>query len=165
MRATVLAWLLACAGCVLPGPRIGPSDALALHEVADQGDGLARASTDLVLQALDAEIRGDVARARGLYTRALQTDASNPYTYLALARHHAEQGDPVRTLEQLARAEDLLRAAGLESPRVEVHLVGLRGVALRQEGRVQEAEPLLLAASRSAPEVWGDGRLSARELR
>ena len=98
--------------------------------MADEGDGRRRASTDLALQALDAEVRGETARARGLYARALQMDGSNPYAYLALARLHTEQGDAARTLEQLARAEELLRAESLDSPRVEVHLTGLHGVAL-----------------------------------
>jgi len=166
-----LGWLahiglvVALAGCVLPGPRIQETPSLRLHEVAGEGDGRRRASTDLVLQGLDAEIRGDAARARGLYARALQMDASNPYTYLALARQHADQGDADRILEQLARAEDLLRADALDSPRVEVHLVGLRGVALRLEGRTSEGDRLLARASSLAPSVWGDGRLSAGELR
>lgn len=160
----VVGWL-GLSGCALPGPRIQQTPSLRLHEVADRGDGRRRASTDLVLQGLDAEIRGDAARARGLYARALQMDASNPYPYLALARLHADQGDASRTLEQLARAEDLLRASELDSPRVEVHLIGLRGVALRLEGRASEGDPLLARASSLAPSVWGDGRLDAGELR
>lgn len=157
--------LAALAGCVQPGVRIEPTPSLRLHEVADAGDGLRRASTDLALQALAAEVQGDAARARGLYARALQMDASNPYTYLALARYHADHGDAARTLEQLARAGELLRAEMLDSPRVEVHLIGLRGVALALEGRAAEADRLLARASQVAPSVWGDGHLSAGELR
>ena len=150
--------------CVLPRMAPGPA-ALHLREVAGEGDGRRRASTALALQALDAEIAGDGARARGLYARALQTDASNPYAYLALARHHAENGDAGPTLEHLARAEDLLRAESPDSPRVEVHLAGLRGVALALQGRRAEGDLWLARASRAAPAVWGDGRLSAAELR
>ena len=163
--ALVCLGCLAVTGCVAPGPRIEATPALRLHEVKDIGDGRRRASTDLALQALDAEIKGETARARGLYARALQTDASNPYAYLALARLHADQGDAAEALEQLARAEDLLRADALDSPRVAVHLIGLRGVALRLEGNNAEGDALIARASRIAPSVWGDGRLTASELR
>lgn len=165
LAAWGVAFVLALAGCVLPGPYIEDTPSLRLSEVTGQGDGRRRASTDLALQALDAEVRGEQARARGLYARALQMDASNPYPYIALARHHADQGDAALALEQLARAGELLRAEALDSPRVEVHLIGLRGVALRLEGRSSEGDRLVARASRAAPTVWGDGRLSADELR
>lgn len=162
----LLGWLALGAGCALPGRvDLSPSPSLHLLEVAREGDGRRRASTDLTLQALEAEMRGDGARARGLYARSLQTDASNPYAYLALARYHAERGEATQTLEHLARAEDLLRSYALDSPRVEVHLIGLRGVALRLQGRDPQAEALLERAARGAPAVWGDGRLAAAELR
>jgi hypothetical protein len=119
----------------------------------------------LVLDGLSADERKQAERARGLYARALQVDSGNPYAYLALARHHAARADPSLTLEHLARSKDLLSYEALDSPRVEVHLVGLRGVALRLEGRQQESDLLLARAANAAPSIWGDGRLSAAELR
>lgn len=162
--ASLLA-LVGSSGCMIPVRVPGASPSLHLREVALEGDGRRRASTDLALQALDAEIGGDADRARGLYFRALQTDDSNPYAYLALARHHVERGDAARTFEHLDRAEDLLRSYAIDSPRVEVHLVGLRGLALRLEGRIAEGDRMLAQASRIAPGVWGDGNLSADELK
>ena len=63
-----------------------------------------------------------------------------------------------------APERDLLEAYELMSPRVEIHLVGLRGAALRLEGRDDEARELLMWAAGRAPNVWGDGALTAREL-
>lgn len=151
--------------CPLVPRRPTRSPSLHLHELAHEGDPTRRASLGLVLDGLDADVVADLRRAQGLYARALQVDSGNPYAYLALARHHVAQGDSERALEHLARTEDLLDAYQLMSPRVEVHLVGLRGVALLQEGRSVEAAPLLARAAADAPDVWGDGKLTARELR
>lgn len=165
--ALVLAGLVLLAGwgCALPAPRIERSPALRISEVAQQGDATRRASLRLVMDGLSADLRDQGERARGLYTRALQIDSGNPYAYLALARHHAAEGNASLTLEHLARCDDLLASEQLDSPRVEVHLVGLRGVALLLEDRRAESDRLLAQAARTAPSVWADGRLSAEELR
>jgi tetratricopeptide (TPR) repeat protein len=63
-----------------------------------------------VLEGLDADERGDAARARGRYERALQIDASNPWAYLSLARHYVEMGEPGAALSHLDRAEALFEA-------------------------------------------------------
>jgi tetratricopeptide (TPR) repeat protein len=145
--------------------RLPISPSLHLSELTSEGDPLRRASLDLVLDGLGADEAGELRRAQGLYARALQVDSGNPYAYLALARHHVAGGDAARALEHLARARDLLDAYEEMSPRVEVHLVGLRGAALRLEGRRVEAEALLARAADVAPAVWRDGRLDASELR
>ena len=160
-----LVWLLVAWGCALPGPRIEASPSLHLSEVALEGDAARRASLRLVLDGLDADIQEDARRALGLYARALQIDSGNPYAYLALARHHAAAGEASLALEHLVRSDDLFISYELASPRVEVHLVGLRGVVLRLDGRSAEAGRWLARAARSAPSVWGDGRLTAAELR
>ena len=108
---------------------------------------------------------GDAARARSRYERALQIDASNPWVYLALARHYVEAGDAGHALAHLDRAEALLDAQEDGSPGARVHCDGLRGAALALEGNRTEARALLDSAARSAPGVWGDGELSASELR
>ena len=100
-----------------------------------------------------------------LYERALQVDANNPYAYLALARQSVDDGDGAAALEYLDQAELLLGAEGERSPRVEPHLAGLRGGALRESGNESRARPLLLDAAERAPGVWDDGRLDAAELR
>ncbi len=129
------------------------------------GDGPFRASQRLVIEGLDADTSGSAERARSRYERALQIDANNPWVYLALARHYVEAGDAGRALALLDRAESLLDAQDPLSPGAKVHCEGLRGAALALEGNTEEAQPLLDAAARSAPDVWGDGQLSASELR
>lgn len=153
---------LACAG---PRALLGRGPSLHLSELKSEGDAARRASLGLVIDGLEADELGQAQRAQGLYARALQIDSGNPYAYLALARHHLAEGDAQLALEQLARAEDLLSSEGAISPRVEVHLVGLRGMALLLEGRADEAKRLLAQAARAAPDVWGDAQLSPEELR
>jgi len=152
--------VLACAGLQGSGSRT-----LRLTDVAGEGDATRRASTDLVLDGLTSDARGDAARALSQYERAIRIDSGNPYAYLALARHHVEQQQARRALAYLDRAQILFESLDLDSPRVEVHLVGLRGRALQLQGRTREAEVLLAEAARRAPDVWGDGRLDAAELR
>lgn len=129
----------------------------------DEGDATRRASLRLCIDGLGADEDGRRHVARSLYERAIQIDPTNPYAYLALARHELDEGDPNRGLEYLDQAETLLASEDRLSPGVEVHLVGLRGMALEASGR-DGAEPLA-QARRLSPEVWDDGRLSADELR
>lgn len=157
--------LLGLAGCAIPIPGLARSPALRLSEVAMQGDATRRASLRLVIDGLTADASGEGQRARGNYARALQLDSGNPYAYLALARHHADAGAAELVAQHLARAEDLFSPSQRASPRVWVHLIGLRGVALRLEGQNAEADRLLARAAGSAPSVWGDARLGADELR
>ena len=153
-------------GCAVRGPGGGAQDGpLRISEVADAGDVTRRASTGLVLTGLvsDAEFRPRLALSR--YERAIQIDPTNPFAYLALARHYADRSDPERTLEYLEQAEILLKSQDLNSPRVEPHLSGLRGSALLAAGGSTEANLLLERADALAPSVWGDERLSPEELR
>jgi tetratricopeptide (TPR) repeat protein len=153
--------LLFASGCVgiarTPTPRV--------TELASGGDDLHRASQKLVLEGLDADVRGETLRARSRYERALQIDASNPWAYLALARHYIDLGDAAPALSHLDRAQALLESSGQDSPGARSHCDGLRGAALKLRGRHAEARVLLDAAARAAPDVWGDGRLTAAELR
>ena len=159
----VLAWLvlLGLAGCAGYAVREG-GEALRLSEVRP-ADPVQRASIGLCLDGLAADAEGRRSSALNHYSRAIQIDPNNPYAYLALARHEVEAGDARRALEYLDLAESLLASADLLSPRVEPHLDGLRGAALEASGRNGSVE--LGRAERAAPGVWGDGRLSAQELR
>lgn len=154
--------LLACPGVPL---RLTQSPSLHLSELVGEGDATRQASLDLVLDGLAADEVGERRRAEGLYARALQVDSGNPYAYLALARHHVAAGDAQGALEHLARARDLLDAYGEMSPRVEVHLTGLEGAALRLAGSDVQGQALIAEAADEAPAVWRDGRLDASELR
>ncbi|HEY8153054.1 MAG TPA: hypothetical protein VII72_02890 [Myxococcota bacterium] len=158
-----IALLSGCAGrALIFAPRAEP---LRLHEIAGEGDAARRASQRLVLQGLDIDAKGQTQLARRSYERALQVDANNPFAYLALARQAVEGGDGPSALEYLEQAELLLGAEDLRSPRVEAHLAGLRGAALRARGDANGASALLAQASDLAPSVWSDGELSAEELR
>ena len=152
----------ACAG----GPWEGlGSESLRVSEVAHQGDPARRASQRLVLQGLDADASGNFRRAQAEYERALQVDATNPFAYLAMARSHAQGVDPSRSLPLLDQADALFEAQGYSSPRVEAHLIGLRGQVFYAMGRVGEALPYLDRARRLSPQAWNDGTLDADELR
>jgi hypothetical protein len=158
--ALLAAYVLACAGFGASDPQIQR-----VEDVATDGDPMRRASTRLVLDGLASDAGGNAARALSQYERAVMVDSGNPYAYLALARHHVEQGDGARALAYLDRARVLFESLAIDSPRVEMHLVGLRGNALQLEGRMLEGDALLRQAARGAPDVWGDGRLTADELR
>lgn len=155
---SVLLLVWGCAGVArTPPPR--------MSELASEGDDVHRASQRLVIEGLDADTRGETERARSRYERALQIDASNPWAYLALGRHYVESGDPATALSYVDRAEALLESLDQVSPGAKLHCDGLRGAALELRGRHAEARVLLERAARGAPAVWGDGRLSAAELR
>jgi Tfp pilus assembly protein PilF len=162
-RLAPLLALLASA-CALV-PTAAPEPSLRIGDLADDGDPARRASQRLVLEGLGADARHESERARGLYQRALQVDSGNPYAYLALARQCVEQDEPELALEYVARAEDLLAVEMDPSPGAEVHLAGLRGIALDHTGETVEGHALLERAADSAPDVWGDGVLTADELR
>ena len=138
---------------------------LRLTQVRDQGDPQRRASVRLVLDGLAADASGQSERANGRYDYALQLDPTNPYVYLAVGRHRAVGTDPVSALAFIDRAEALLRAEGAYSPRVEAHLVGLRGAVWYSSGQVEAGARALERARELAPDVWRDGELSADELR
>ncbi|MCZ6462751.1 MAG: hypothetical protein O7A09_00310 [Proteobacteria bacterium] len=151
-------------GCAQLGWRFGERP-LRLTDVRGEGDAARRASLQLVLEGLDADAVDDARRARGSYDRAIQVDPTNPYAYLALARHEVDGIQPDRALPFLDRVEALLSAHGDLSPGVEVHLIGLRGQAYYASGRIDQGVTLLEEARVRAPVVWSDGHLSAEELR
>jgi len=159
---------LALAGCPqrlpLPGPEVR-DQAVTLGAVQDTGDDRRRASNHLVIQGLEADDLGEMERALDRYELSLTVDPSNPWSYLALARHELDRGDPARALAALDRSRSLFEREGALSPRVETHLLGLRGAALERLGRFDEARPALGEARRRAPSAWGDGYLTADELR
>jgi tetratricopeptide (TPR) repeat protein len=134
-----------------------------ISELSEEGDPARRASLRLVQQGLSADASSQRSRAVGHYERAVQIDPTNPWVYLAMARHYARR-DPERALEYLGQAEVLLDTEGALSPRVEPHLLGLRGEALRSSGRDAEGASLVAEAQSRAPSIWSDGHLSASEL-
>ena len=168
--ATALALLAGCAGTAsrVAAVRGGP---LRISEVAGAGDPTRRASTRLVANGLAAD---DPQRALSQFERAIKIDATNPYAYLALASYEIQWGDVERGVQSLSQAELLLDSERRNSPRVAPHLAGLRGRAQMRfaddrsatngHGDVSKGKSLLKRAGLLAPDVWGDGWLSAREL-
>jgi tetratricopeptide (TPR) repeat protein len=146
-----------------------------VSDFADRGDAARRASTRLVIEGLDADTAAalytgkdsamELRRAQGSYERAIQVDPTNPYAYLALARHHLDGGDATEAANLVDQSAALFEGEGLRSPEVEVQLIGLRGLSFDAQGRPGEAELYLHRAGALAPGVWGDGYLSAEELR
>jgi tetratricopeptide (TPR) repeat protein len=158
--AACSALLGGCATC--PAPLPGSPAPLRISDAALEGDPTRRASLRLVLRGVDLDDAGQSDAARSSYERAIQIDSTNPYAYLALARHEVEAERWTRALEALDQAELLF---GGDAPGVEAHLAGLRGAARLGKGYGGDGDALLDRAGRLAPEVWGDGRLEAGELR
>ncbi len=178
IRRAALAWVCVLAGCVGPGASdsLPTASPLRVSEVGDGGDSLRGVSLWALKRGLEYASEGQSARALVEYERAVQADASNPYAYVAIARHYLELGEAARALLNLDQAELLL---GLESERraqqgveedrltrrIQPHLDGLRGGAYLALGREVEARPLLDRARARAPEIWSDGELAAAEFR
>ena len=148
-------------GCTTP---LRHSKPLRVSDVSDEGDAARRASTRLVVEGLDSDAAAQPTLAVSQYERAIQIDPTNPYVYLAMARHHVDDA-PQLSLSYLDQAAILFQAIPDLSPRVEAHLIGLRGAALVVLNREGDAAPLLARAGDLAPSVWHDARLSADELK
>jgi len=164
----LLVILLAVAGCGTPGGwqrENAGIEPVRISELLEGAAGERRASLLCIEDGLEADAQGERSRAMSRYERALQVDPGNPYVYLAIARHEVEGADPASALGFLDKSRTLLRAQGEDSPRVGVHLIGLKGGALYGDGRREEAIPYLRQAREIAPSVWGDGVLTATELR
>ena len=95
------------------------------------------------------------------YERAIQIDASNPYAYLALARHYVDvRGTRERALE-LPRAtpESLFEALDDDdAPGAETHIDSVSAVRAIAAGRAlpeKRTRELLDRAARRAPDALG----------
>lgn len=160
----LLAALFGCAQVPVGGALAGGP--LRLSQVAHLGDPQRQASMSLCLSGLAADEAGNWARAEGLYERAIQLDSTNPFAYLALARHRVEHVEARAALDALGRAESLLPSDDAWiAERVQPHLLGLRARGLFLSGKLMQSKPLLDRARELAPVEWGDGQLSAAELR
>jgi len=162
----LLALVVGCAGGTGLTPTFGPAtrpltatDALGLYDAARDG------SLRLVIEGLDEDQAGRPDRALAKYQRAIRVDPTNPFAFLALARHHLEGDSPEEASAFLDQARALFEAQSDLGPSVDVWGLGLRAGIDRARGRDEKADALLSQARRLSPEIWGDGRLSARELR
>jgi tetratricopeptide (TPR) repeat protein len=160
--------VVALAGCAgldfgrTPRPSEPPLTASA---ALGQNDSRRDASLRLVIAGLDEDSAGRPDRALASYQRAVRVDATNPFAYLALARHHVESGSPTEASAFLDQARSLFEAEGRLGPSVDVWGIGLRAWIDRDEGRDERADARFRTARELGPEIWADERLSADELR
>ncbi len=122
------------------------------------------ASLRLVIEGLEADEAGRATRALASYQRAVRVDATNPFAFLALARHHLEAGAAEEAGAFLDQARSLFEAQQTLGPEVDVWGLGLRAGIDRSLGRDESADALFEAARTLSPRVWRDERLSAGEL-
>jgi len=139
-------------------PPLTTSAALGLY------DSTRDASLRLVIDGLEADQKGQASRALASYQRAVRVDSTNPFAFLALARHHLESESIGEAVAFLDQARSLFEAQGRLGPSVDVWGLGLRAGIDRLRGRDDRADELFDQARRLSLEIWGDERLSAREL-
>jgi tetratricopeptide (TPR) repeat protein len=128
-------------------------------------DSARDASLRLVIAGLDEDAAGSPGRALASYQRAVRVDSTNPFAYLALARHHIEGNSIEEANAFLDQARSLFEAEDRIGPSVDVWGIGLRAWIDRARGRDDLAAPRFEAARQLSPEIWRDERLSAAELR
>jgi len=157
--------LAACADLNLFGPLRPSERPLTASAALGQTDSSRDASLRLVIAALDDDTAGRPGRALAGYQRAVRVDPTNPFAYLALARHHVEAGSADEASAFLDQARSLFESQQRLGPAVDVWGVGLRAWIDRVESRNELADTRFAAARKLSPEIWADERLSAAELR
>lgn len=154
--------VVACAGLNRPGLSERPLTASA---ALGQTDPTRDASLRLVIAGLDEDTAGRPGRALASYQRAVRVDSTNPFAYLALARHHLDAGSIDAASAFLDQARSLFESQQRLGPSVDVWGIGLRAGIDRAEFRDELADSRFDQARRLSPEIWNDEQLSAAELR
>ena len=157
--------LAACASLNFQGSQRPEERPLTTSGALGQTDSTRDASLRLVISGLDEDSAGRPGRALASYQRAVRVDPTNPFAYLALARHHVEAGSTAEASAFLDQARSLFEAEDRLGPAVDVWGIGLRAWIDREELRDEEADARFELARELAPYIWGDERLSAAELR
>jgi len=165
--ASGLVALLASGCAIVEGPGLGllPTRPQTVSDAIGRYDAARDASLRLVIAGLDEDTAGRPSRALASYQRAIGVDPTNPYAFLALARHHLEGGSPDEASAFLDQARALFETQDGLGPEVDVWGVGLRAGIDRALGRHDEADALFESARSLSPSVWEDEWLSASELR
>ncbi len=156
------------AGCVAGQrfvPQLRAESPLTASGAIGLDDPARDASLRLVIAGLDADEAGRPSRAIASYQRAVRVDPTNPFAFLALSRHHLDGDSPVEAAAFLDQARSLFEAQQRLGPSVDVWGLGLRAGIDRARGRDDRARTLFDRARSLSPEIWGDERLSASELR
>jgi len=154
-----------CSGLNLYDMRSVEEQPLTASAALGQTDSRRDASLRLVIAGLDDDAMGRPDRAIASYQRAVRVDATNPFAYLALARHHLEAGGSNEAGPFLDQARALFESEQRLGPAVDVWGVGLRAWIDREDGRDDLADERFEIARELSPEIWADERLSADELR
>lgn len=154
-----------CSGLNLYDGRPAEEQPLTASGALGQTDSRRDASLRLVIAGLDDDAMGRPDRALASYQRAVRVDATNPFAYLALARHHLEAGASEEAGAFLDQARALFESEQRLGPAVDVWGIGLRAWIDREDGRDQLADERFELARDLSPEIWADERLSADELR
>lgn len=157
--------LLGCAGMDLPTLRANGERPLTASGALGHYDSARDASLRLVISGLEEDSSGRPARAMANYQRAIRVDPTNPFAFLALARHHLEGHSVAEASAFLDQARSLFEAQQRLGPAVDVWGIGLRAGIDRALGRHDLADSRFDQARQLSPEIWGDERLSADELR
>jgi len=160
-----LSGLTACTSMGISTPAGLRERPLTASRALGQGDPARDASLRLVIRGLDDDEDGRPSRAVASYRRAIQVDSTNPFAYLALARHHLEYGATQKASAFLDQARSLFESQGQLGPGVDVWGIGLRAWIDRGYGRDSVADSRFEAARELSPEIWADELLSAGELR
>ena len=157
--------LVSCAGLRLSELRGAKGRPLTTSAALGLYDSKRDASLRLVIAGLDDDQLGHAARALASYQRAVRVDPTNPFAYLALARHHLE-GDSISEASAfLDQARALFETQQRLGASLDVWGIGLRAWIDRAQDRDEQADLRFDAARALSPEIWGDERLSAAELR
>lgn len=157
--------LTACTGLNFSGSR-GPAELpLTVTRALGQVDSTRDASLRLVIAGLDEDTAGRSDRALASYQRAVRVDSTNPFAYLALARHHLEDDSLDEASAFLDQARALFENSQGLGAAVDVWGVGLRAGIDRERGHDELADRRFEAARNLSPEIWDDERLSSAELR
>ncbi len=165
LAALAFFWLAGCSTLGLPGAVRDVDPPLTASRALGQGDPAREASLRLVIAGLDDDEAGRPSRALASYQRAVRVDSTNPFAYLALARHHLEYGSVEEASAFLDQARSLFELEGRLGPAVDVWGVGLRAWIDRGRGRDARADARFEAARELSFEIWVDEQLSAHELR
>jgi tetratricopeptide (TPR) repeat protein len=170
LRFVVTLSLVASLAACVAGQRFVPTfepDVAPLTASAALGryDSARDASLRLVIAGLDEDTAGRPSRALASYQRAIRVDPTNPFAFLALARHHLEGDSLDEAGAFLDQARSLFEAQQSLGDSVDVWGLGLRAGIDRARGRHDRSDQLFDRARQLSPEIWGDERLSAAELR
>jgi tetratricopeptide (TPR) repeat protein len=160
--------LTACTSLNLPSSFGRGQSPLTVSDALGATDPTRDASLRLVITGLDDDSAGRTSRALASYQRAVRVDPTNPFAYLALARHHLEADSAASTAEASAfldQARSLFESQQQLGPSIDVWGIGLRAWVDRLESRDEQADSRFDAARALSVEIWRDERLSAAELR